>query len=59
LGIRLSSKTPFEESLSQEIYWQSRQSLFYPPVEGKVIGGFEGLDMGDQVRDEVTESDVE
>ena len=33
--------------------------LFHPPVVGKVIGGFEGLDLGDRVRVELIETDVE
>ena len=31
----------------------------YPPVEGKVIRGFEGLDVGDRVRVELIGTDVE
>ncbi len=30
-----------------------------PPVEGKVVGGFEGLDVGDRVRVELVHTDVE
>ena len=30
-----------------------------PPVEGKVIHGFEGLDVGDRVRVELVRTDVE
>jgi VacB/RNase II family 3'-5' exoribonuclease len=33
--------------------------LFHPPVEGKVIRGFEGLDVGDRVRVELIGTDVE
>ncbi len=33
--------------------------LFHPPVEGKLIRGFEGLDLGDRVRVEVIGTDVE
>jgi exoribonuclease-2 len=33
--------------------------LFHPPVEGKVIRGFEGLDAGDRVRVELIGTDVE
>jgi exoribonuclease-2 len=33
--------------------------LFQPPVEGKLIRGFEGLDVGDRVRVELTGTDVE
>ncbi len=33
--------------------------LFHPPVEGKLIRGFEGLDVGDQVRVELIGTDVE
>ena len=33
--------------------------LFHPPVEGKVIRGFEGLDVGDRVRVELIRTDVE
>ena len=33
--------------------------LFHPPVEGKLIRGFEGLDAGDRVRVELTGTDVE
>jgi hypothetical protein len=31
----------------------------YPPVEGKVIRGFEGLDVEDRVRVELVSTDVE
>jgi hypothetical protein len=31
----------------------------YPPVEGKPIRGFEGLDVGDRVRVELISTDVE
>jgi len=34
-------------------------SLFHPPVEGKLIRGFEGLDVGDRVRVELIGTDVE
>jgi RNase II-type exonuclease C-terminal S1 domain len=30
-----------------------------PPVEGKVVRGFEGLDVGDRVRVELVNADVE
>ncbi len=33
--------------------------LFHPPVEGRVIRGFEGLDVGDRVRVELIGTDVE
>jgi exoribonuclease-2 len=33
--------------------------LFHPPVEGKLIQGFEGLDVGDRVRVELIGTDVE
>ena len=33
--------------------------LFHPPVEGKLLEGFEGLDVGDRVRVELTGTDVE
>jgi exoribonuclease-2 len=33
--------------------------LFHPPVEGKLIQGFEGLDVGDRVHVELTGTDVE
>jgi len=33
--------------------------LFHPPVEGKVIQGFEDLDVGDRVRVELMGTDVE
>ncbi len=33
--------------------------LFHPPVEGKLLKGFEGLDVGDRVRVELTGTDVE
>ncbi len=33
--------------------------LFHPPVEGKLMRGFEGLDVGDQVRVELIGTDVE
>jgi len=33
--------------------------LFHPPVEGKLIRGFEGLDAGDRVRVKLIVTDVE
>ena len=33
--------------------------IFKPPVEGKVVRGFEGLDVGDRVRVELVHTDVE
>ena len=33
--------------------------LFHPPVEGKLVRGFEGLDVGDRVRVELIGTDVE
>ncbi len=33
--------------------------LFHPPVEGKLLRGFEGLDVGDRVRVELIGTDVE
>ena len=33
--------------------------LFHPPVEGKLLRGFEGLDVGDRVRVELIRTDVE
>jgi len=33
--------------------------LFHPPMEGKLIRGFEGLDVGDRVRVELIGTDVE
>jgi exoribonuclease-2 len=33
--------------------------LFQPPVEGKLMRGFEGLDVGDQVRVELIGTDIE
>jgi exoribonuclease-2 len=33
--------------------------LFQPPVEGKLIRGFEGLDVGDRVRVELIGTDAE
>ena len=33
--------------------------LFHPPVEGKLLGGFEGLDVGDRVRVKLIGIDVE
>jgi VacB/RNase II family 3'-5' exoribonuclease len=33
--------------------------VFAPPVEGKLVRGFEGLDVGDRVRVELTHTDVE
>jgi len=33
--------------------------IFQPPVEGKVVHGFEGLDVGDRVRVELVHTDVE
>jgi len=30
-----------------------------PPVEGKVVRGFEGIDVGDRVRVELVRTDVE
>ena len=34
-------------------------SLFHPPVEGKLMRGLEGPDVGDQVRVELVGADVE
>jgi exoribonuclease-2 len=34
-------------------------SLFHPPVETKLMRGFEGLDAGDQVRVELVGTDLE
>jgi exoribonuclease-2 len=33
--------------------------LFHPPVEGKLVRGFEALDVGDRVRVELIGTDVE
>ena len=33
--------------------------IFRPPVEGKVVRGAEGLDVGDRVRVELLRADVE
>jgi VacB/RNase II family 3'-5' exoribonuclease len=33
--------------------------IAHPPVEGRVVRGFEGLDVGDQVRVELLQTDVE
>jgi exoribonuclease-2 len=33
--------------------------IFQPPVEGKVVRGFEGLDVGDRVRVELVGTNVE
>jgi exoribonuclease-2 len=33
--------------------------LFYPPMEGKLIRGFEGLDVGDRVHVELIGADIE
>ena len=33
--------------------------IFRPAVEGKVVRGFEGLDVGDRVRVELADTDVE
>ncbi len=33
--------------------------IFRPPVEGKVVQGFEGLDVGDRVRVDLVDTDVE
>ncbi len=33
--------------------------IFLPPVEGKVVRGFEGLDVGDRLRVELVHTDVE
>jgi exoribonuclease-2 len=37
----------------------TRVRLFHPPVEGMLIRGFEGLDVGDRVRVELIGTDVE
>jgi exoribonuclease-2 len=37
----------------------TRIRLFHPPVEGKLIRGFEGPDVGDRVRLELIGTDVE
>lgn len=33
--------------------------IFHPPVEGKLVRGFEGLDVGDRLEVELTHTDVE
>ena len=33
--------------------------IFRPPVEGKMVDGFEGLDVGERVTVELLETDVE
>lgn len=33
--------------------------IFHPPVEGKIVNGFEGLDVGDRVRVKLVRTDVE
>jgi exoribonuclease-2 len=33
--------------------------IFQPPVEGKLVHGFDGLDVGDRVRVELIRTDVE
>ena len=33
--------------------------VFAPPVEGKLVQGFDGLDVGDRVRVKLTRTDVE
>ena len=33
--------------------------LLHPPVEGKLASGFEGLDVGDQLRVQLVHTDVE
>lgn len=33
--------------------------LFHPPVEGRLISGFEGLDVGHRTRVELVHTDVE
>jgi hypothetical protein len=38
---------------------RTRVRLFHPPVEGKLLRGFEGLDVGDRVRVELIGTDVE
>ena len=37
----------------------TRVRLFHPPVEGKVMLGFEGLEVGDRARVELIGTDVE
>jgi len=41
------------------LFLRSWVRLFHPPVEGKLLGGFEGLDVGDRVRVELIGTDVE
>jgi exoribonuclease-2 len=33
--------------------------IFQPPVEGKLVHGFDGLDVGDRVRVQLIRTDVE
>jgi exoribonuclease-2 len=33
--------------------------IFTPPVEGKIVRGFKGLDVGDRVRVQLLDTDVE
>jgi exoribonuclease-2 len=47
---------PFITGASEKGTWAR---LFQLPVEGKLIRGFEGLDVGDRVRVELIGTDVE
>jgi hypothetical protein len=40
------------------LFAPTSSSLFIPPVEGKLIRGFEGLDVGDRVRVELIGTDA-
>ena len=54
-----SCSTPLQVTGNYSSLHQRPHLSSYPLVEGKLIRGFEGLDVGDQVRVELIETDVE
>ena len=54
--VRLEPVSPPHAGASEKGTWVR---LFHPPVEGKLMRGFEGLDVGDRARVELIGTDVE
>ena len=54
-----SCSTPLQVTGNYSSLHQRPHLSSYPPVEGKVIRGFEGLDAGGRVRVELIGTDVE
>jgi len=55
-GLSASGSMPSVTGASEKGTWVR---LFHPRVEGKLVRGFEGLDVGDRVRVELIGTDVE